>query len=446
MHLAEAPTVGDLLGRLDGDSVRDAVAADPDPRSQATYLHWDKLHRLKPPPGLSSEQWWLRIKLGRRDGRLPLPLEDRHGESLGYTVPNAMRKSLHWIDRRSDAAGTRTVLPSRREARERLFVNSLMEEAIRSSQLEGATTSQGDAKDLLLSGRPPQDRGERMIANNYRALRFMSDQPPAAPLTTRTILDLHRIVTDGTLADPAAAGRMQQPGEERVQVYDRDGGRAVFQPPPAEQLPERMERLCDFANAGDDDGPFIHPVLRAILLHFWLAYDHPFLDGNGRTARILFFWAMRTRGYRLAEYLPISRLIREAPAQYGEAFLKTETDDGDVTYFLLQQLEVIERAIEGFGEYIERKADEQRDVKQLLSRVDGINGRQLVLLTHAVKHPDHTYTFSGHARSNLVTHETARADLGGLAKRGLLLRQRRGRTYVFEPAPDLPKRLKESAA
>jgi Fic family protein len=447
MHIGEAPTLGYLLGKLDADSVRDAVAADPDPRSGKTYLHWDKLRRLKPPAGLSAEQWWLKVKLGRREGWRQLPLEDRSGDALGYTIPDSMQKSLHWIDQRSaDTAGMKAVLPSRREARERLFVSSLMEEAIRSSQFEGATTSRGDAKDLLLSGRPPRDRGEQMIANNYRALQFMSEQRIGTTLTPATILELHRIVTDKTLDDPASAGRLQQPGEERVRVYDRDGGRVVFLPPPAEQLPDRMKRLCDFANGDDGDGPFVHPVLRAILLHFWLAYDHPFLDGNGRTARILFFWAMRTRGYWLAGYLPISRLIREAPAQYGEAFLKAETDSGDVTYFLLQQLEVIERAIEGVSAYIKRKETEHRDVKQRLNQLDGINGRQLVLLTHAVKHPDHAYTFSGHARSNRVTHETARADLGGLAELGLLVRRRHGRTYVFEPAPDLPERLRESDA
>ena len=155
---------------------------------------------------------------------------------------------------------------------------------------------------------------------------------------------------------------------------------------------------------------------------------------------------MRQRGYWFAEYLPISRLLREAPADYGRAFLHTETDGGDTTYFILHQLAVIERAIEDFDRYVARKAAEQRDVKRLLHDVEELNGRQLVLLTHALKHPEHAYTFGGHARSNKVTHETARADLGKLAERGLLIRRRRGRSYVFEPAPDLPKLLKESTA
>jgi Fic family protein len=283
-----------------------------------------------------------------------------------------------------------------------------------------------------------------MIANNYRALNFMREEM-GEKLTPETILELHRVLTEGTLDDPRAAGQLQRPGERRVGVFDRDGDeQPIHRPPPAEELPERMEMLCRFANEDDESEQFVPPVVRAILVHFWLAYDHPFLDGNGRTARILFFWMMRARGYWLVEYLPISRLIRNAPAQYARAFLETETDEGDTTYFLIHQLRLLEQAIEDLHIYLQRKIEEQNDVKKMLHATEGLNGRQLALLTHAAKHPDHTYTFGGHARSNRVTHETARADLGSLADRGFLIRRRRGRGYVFEVPADLPDRLRES--
>jgi Fic family protein len=283
-----------------------------------------------------------------------------------------------------------------------------------------------------------------MIANNYRALQYMREDPER-DLTPEAVLELHRIVTEGTLANPEAAGRLQRPDEERVAVFDRDDSeRPVHRPPPAEQLPERMELLCRFANGADDEGQFVHPVVRAILLHFWLAYDHPFEDGNGRTARILFFWAMLRHDYWLAEYLPISRFIRKAPAQYERAFLETETDEGDTTYFLIHQLMVVQQAIEDLHQYLQRKTAEQSEVKRMLRDAADLNGRQLALLTHAAKHSDHTYTFGGHARSNRVTHETARADLGELADKGFLIRRRRGRTYIFEVPADLPERLRES--
>ena len=143
-----------------------------------------------------------------------------------------------------------------------------------------------------------------MIVNNYRALQFMRDGMPDE-LTPASVLELQRILTDGTLDNPDAAGRLQRPDDERIAVVDSTDGSVIHRPPPADQLPARLQALCDFANEGEGPDQFIHPVVRAILLHFWLAYDHPFEDGNGRTARALFYWYMKTRGYWLVEYLSI---------------------------------------------------------------------------------------------------------------------------------------------
>lgn len=446
MYVAKAPTYKELLPKVGAEKVSQILVALMQGQSDERYLHWDKLHRLTPPEDLNSEEWWLGLKTARGAERRPLPLRDADGHRFGYGLPDLVLERLHRIDQRCGGeVAMDEVVTSEREAGQRFLVNSLMEEAIRSSQLEGATTSRRVAKDMLRSGREPRDRSERMILNNYRALSFMREEM-GKTLSPELILELHRIVTEGTLDDPSAAGRLQRPDEPRVAVFDRDDGEPIHVPPPAEQLPERIRLLCDFANEGNDGDRFVHPVLRAILLHFWLAYDHPFEDGNGRTARILFFWLMRARGYWLAEYLPISKFLRKAPAQYARAFMETETDDGDTTYFLIHQLGVIEQAIGDLHRYLQRKIAEVRSVERMLQEADGLNGRQLALLTDAIRHPDSTYSFASHAESHRVTHETARSDLSALFERGLLSRRRKGHRYIFGPAPDLPTRLKESPA
>jgi Fic family protein len=445
VYLEKAPTVEELIERLDTDEVIAVFRAPKDGLPGDRYLHWDKLRRLDPPLGLTAEQWWLKIK-GARAGELrTLPLADPEGKPFSYGLLDPMLRRLHYIDQRcSGEVAMDEVVTSERQAGRRFLVNSLMEEAIRSSQLEGATTSRREAKELLRTGRKPRDRSERMIANNYRALQFMRDEM-GETLTPALVLELHRVVTEGTLKDPSAAGRLQRPGEERVAVFDRDDGKPIHKPPPAEQLPERMQLLCDFANESDSDERFVHPVIRAILLHFWLAYDHPFEDGNGRTARILFFWLMRIRGYWLAEYLPISRFIRKAPAKYARAFVETETDEGDTTYFLIHQLDVIEKAINELHLYLQRKTAEVRDIENLLHGTKYLNGRQLALLTDAVRNPDAAYSFDSHAQSHRVSHETARSDLRSLVDAGLLVQRRQGRRHVFEPTPDIASRLRESS-
>jgi Fic family protein len=433
------------LGAAAPERMLKVIEAPSDPRSAEKYLHWDKLRHLEPRYGLTSKEWWWRIKRFERQPTMrDLPLQDKEESPFKYSLPDQLLRSLHHVDQYCGGqVAMGEVVTSEGGARQRYLVNSLMEEAIRSSQLEGATTSRREAKELLQTGRKPKDRSEQMILNNYRGLQFMREEM-SRKLTPEAVLALHRILTEGTLDHPDAAGRLQKPDEVRVAVYDRDGGRRLHSPPPAEELPGRLARLCAFANEEDDRDVFVHPVIRAILLHFGLAYDHPFEDGNGRTARILFFWSMKRSGYWMAEYLSISTILRKAPAQYGRAFLETETDEGDTTYFLTHQLQVIERAIEQMRRYLDRKTREIQEIEGLLHGVDGFNRRQLEVLTDAVRHPNASYSFASHAADHRVTHETARSDLSRLADRGLLTQRRIGREYSFEVPPDLPERLRES--
>jgi len=258
------------------------------------------------------------------------------------------------------------------------------------------------------------------------------------------VLELQRILTEGTIDNPDAVGRLQRPDEERVTVADRIDGTVIHASPPADQLPARLQALCDFANEAESPDRFIHPVLRAILLHFWLAYDHPFEDGNGRTARALFYWYMRTHGYWLVEYLSISRILRHAPVRYSRAFMLTETDERDTTYFIVYQLEVIQRAVEELHDHLRQKIKDVRDIEALLRGSDQFNHRQLALLANALRVPDAIYTFQTHAASHGVTHETARADLLPLAQMGFLDQRRQGHRYVFTPPSDLAASLKAS--
>jgi Fic family protein len=426
--------------RLDDLLRRDAKGLETD----GEYLHWDKLRHLTPPHGLSSHEWWWTLKVARRTSMRQLPLLDPAGTAFGYTQPDSLLRALHRIDQQcSGQIAMSEVVTADEQARQHYLVNSLMEEAIRSSQLEGASTSRRVAKDLLQSGRAPRDRSEKMILNNYLALRFMRESM-GDTLTPELVLELHRILTEGTLDDPEAAGRLQRPDEERVAVVDRLDGTVLHQPPPAEQLPQRLRELCDFANEVDRDA-WVHPVVRGILLHFWLAYDHPFEDGNGRTARALFYWYMKTHGYWLVEYLSISHILREAPGQYMKSYLHTETDEGDATYFLLYQVEVIERAIDQLQAYLRRQVEEIQTVERLLKGTAELNHRQLAVLGDALRTPDASYGFAGHAANHAITHETARTDLSALADRGLLEKRRLGRRFTFVAPDDLADRLKALA-
>jgi Fic family protein len=323
--------------------------------------------------------------------------------------------------------------------RDRYVVSSLIEEAITSSQLEGASTTRRVAKEMIRSGRPARNRDERMILNNYAAMqqvRSLLDQP----ISPQLICDLHRIVTEDTLDNPDDSGRIQQPGEARVKVYDQYDN-LIHEPPPASELAERMERLCSFANE-TESGEYVPAVVRAIAVHFTLAYDHPFADGNGRTARALFYWQMLRQGFWLIEFISISSILRAAPMQYGRSFLDTEQDDGDLTYFVLYQLRVLQRAIHDLHRYLARKAGELRETERALVGLrSDLNHRQIALIHHALRHSDARYTVVSHSTSHNIVKETARRDLLGLELRSLLRKRVLGKGFVWEPADDLSDRL-----
>lgn len=444
MYVAPAPTISEMLESVVEKGVQRlpellGLGLIEDGRD---YVHWDKLRHLEPPHDLTTEEWWLLIKWGRQNVQRRIPLTDPAGNPFVYGVPDLVARRLHYVDQRcAGEVAMSEVVTADAQARQQYLVNSLMEEAIRSSQLEGATTTRRVAKELLRTGREPKDRSERMILNNYRALQYMRDEMPAE-LTPEAIVELQRILTEGTLDNPDGAGRLQRPDEERIAVVDRIDGTIIHAPPPAEQLPDRLQSLCDFANESEGPDRFIHPVLRAILLHLWLAYDHPFEDGNGRTARALFYWYMRTRGYWLVEYLSISRILRQAPSKYTRAFVLTETDERDATYFIVYQLEIIQRAVEQLHAYLRQKIKDVRDMASLLKGSNQFNHRQLALLANALRMPDASYSFLAHAASHGVTHETARSDLSPLVEMGLLDQRRDGRRYTFTPPSDLASRLK----
>jgi Fic family protein len=434
------PSVQDVVRGLDtGELSRLLVSSTPLPTGK--YLHWDELRHRTPPEGLSSEQWWLSVYLARSGGLQALPLIDKVGAPFMLATPEPVLVHLHHIDR--DAAGqirTPEATPVH-ERRERYLLHSLIEESITSSQLEGASTTRKVAEAMLLEGRRPRDRSETMIFNNYRAMehiRSLRDEP----ITPERILALHRMITFDTLDDPADAGRLRM--RDDMKVVDNRDGAVLHEPPSSTTLPERLERLCAFANEGADAQPFVHPVVRAILLHFMIGYDHPFADGNGRTARALFYWAMARSGYWLMEFLSISQFLRKAPRQYVQAYLHTETDRNDTTYFVLHQLDVIRRAIGGLHDYLVRKTQEQRELTRLLGSgwLRGrLNHRQVALLTHALRHPGETYRVARHQAVHKVVYQTARTDLLDLESLGLLERSKQGNAFVFHAIGDLDQRL-----
>jgi Fic family protein len=404
---------------------------------EGRYPHWDKLQYYRPPGDLSHEEWWFGLKMKRLSLYKQIPLRDKKGMAFKYAIVDPIPERLHEIDQ---GAGGFIRMPEQitnPDTKDEYYVNSLIQEAITSSQLEGAATTRKVAKEMIKTGRPPRDRSEQMILNNYETMRQIGKLKDES-LSMQLVFHIHETITKAALDDKSATGRFRR-ADERIVVGDMYN-EVFHDPPSAQQLEERMAAMCDFGNSKSPVS-FVHPVIRSIILHFWLAYDHPFVDGNGRVARALFYWSMLRHGYWLFEFISISQIIRKAPIKYARSFLYTETDDNDVTYFILYQLEVIRRAINELHEYIKRRTEKLRAIELELRGMIALNHRQRALVSHALRHPHYQYTIRSHQISHNVVYQTARMDLLDLERRGFLTSRKIGKTWYFTPVSDLEGKL-----
>jgi Fic family protein len=410
-------------------------------RANHEYLYWDRFKQFAMPEGVSSEDAWRLLKTVRAMSRRSTPVRDTHGHAFWFGMTEEMERCLH-VTTRQAAAGPviaphETLLGS--DDRRRYMISSLMEEAIASSQMEGASTTRRVAKEMLRTARTPETRAERMILNNYatiQALRELTDEP----LTPEVVVRIQQWLTEGTLDDPGDVGRLRTTDD--VFVYAGESLEPAHVPPPSSSLPAELDRLCMYANEADNDGePFEHPIIKAIVLHFWLAYLHPFADGNGRTARALFYLQMLKGGYWLFEFVSISRVILGKRGQYDRAYLYSEADGCDMGYFVTFHLHAIESALVSLWEYIERQAKEDAALSATLGRDRSINHRQRALLGRALEEPHTVFTVESHKASHGVAYATARDDLLDLVERGFLEKGRQGRKWVFVAAQDLRERV-----
>jgi Fic family protein len=320
----------------------------------------------------------------------------------------------------------------------------MLEEAITSSQLEGASTTREVAQEMLKKSIAPKDKSQQMIFNNYQLMKKAIERRNEE-LSIEFILELHRIATYKAIDNEAVSGQLRQ--DNNIVVADLYGEN-IFYPPESESIQSRLNHLCDFANQDHSQGSsFIHPIIKAIILHFMIAYIHPFGDGNGRTARAIFYWSiLRSDDYWLFEYVSISKFIKEKRGAYDKAFIYTETDDYDLTYFIYNQVETIEKAVKSLHEYVDRKKDEFHQFRDWVNRsplAETLNGGHLEILKEALKSPGQEFTAKQVAIDLGVTVNTARNYLSALVDKDLLLlaQAKRGKVRIYIAPANLKARL-----
>lgn len=410
MAIGKAPSISqeDLLSAMlltPNDKVQEVVN-----KVNETFEYWDTIKYKRCPEGCTPQQLWTYVKAARVKSMMSV--WGKYGITL--TLTNQMQRMCHEIDMNWGGSwGTDSIIGD--ENKEQYLVGSLMEEAIYSSQMEGAATTRKVAKEMLRKKMTPKDKSQQMIANNYQTIQFIVSHKDAL-LTPELLLQIHQLMTEHTMQNPQEAGCFRSNND--VVVENGITHETVHIPPTYEEIPNFVEDLCRFFN--EQDAPqFIHPIIRGIIIHFMVAYVHPFADGNGRTARALFYWYMLKQGYWLTEYLSISRVIAKSKKSYEKAFLYTEADGMDMGYFVTYNMRVLQQSFKQLQDYIKRKQEEKRAANSFL-RIGNINARQAQIIKMFADDSNLVVTIADLQAKFLVSPTTAKADVVGLMNMGLL--------------------------
>lgn len=407
----------ELPPKIDKKTLVNALLKGIDPnimpvvdRVNADYEYWDKAKYKKLPEGFTPQMLWANVKASRL--RSMIPVWNKY--SINLCVTSQMQRLCHEFDMKF---GSFWEVEGDTQSSEKKYYlsSSLMEEAIYSSKMEGASTTRIVAKDMLRKKKSPQNKSQQMIVNNYNTIQYIVEHKDE-PLTEELLLTIHRLMTEKTLDNPEDAGRFRT--NDKVVVADMVEGDIIYTPPSFQEIPEFVESLCDFFN-NDNPRTFIHPIIRGIIVHFMLAFMHPFVDGNGRTARALFYWYMLKEGYKLTEYMSISRVIAKSKSNYEKAFRYVENDGNDMGYFVAYNLGALEISFQQLRDYIQRKQREKRAANSFMM-AGNINQRQALVLQRLKEEPETIFTVKDVQEQFSVSSMTARKDLSDLVKQGYM--------------------------
>ena len=379
-------------------------------RINDSYDYWDTVKYKKCPVGYTPTQLWTFVKASRLIKLMRV--WQKYGVNLSLT--NEMQKMCHEFDMFYGGSwgSDSTIEPNNRE---QYLVSSLMEEAIYSSQMEGAATTRKVAKEMLKRKMAPKDKSQQMIHNNYQTIQFIVSHKNE-PLSEELLLQVHRLMTEKTMQHPDDAGRFRC--NDDVVVENGITHETVHTPPSYREIHQFVDELCEFFNERNGK-QFIHPIIRGIIIHFMISYVHPFSDGNGRTARAMFYWYMLRQGYWLTEYLSISRVIAKSKKSYEKAFLYTEADDMDIGYFVSYNLRVLEQSFKQLQDYIKRKQNEKQAANIYL-RMGDFNERQAQIIKLFVDDPTVLITIKDLQVKFGISPTTAKSDIVGLLNKNII--------------------------
>lgn len=329
-----------------------------------------------------------------------------------YFPSDSINKKIHHVESLGNRLFDR--IENHSSFKHEFLANAAIEEAITSAIYEGANSTRSKAKALIASGEKPKNKDEWMLINNYLAMKWIKDNS-TLPVSSGLVLKIHEIVSKNTLEgdDANFCGKFR---DDVVYVGSHEG---ITYTKIEETLNEIIEQTTNHPR-------FIHSLIRGILLHYFIAYIHPFFDGNGRTARTLFYFKAIKNDLKFVELLSVSANLKEHGRRYEKSFDLVKEHELDMTFFIDFCLDSLITALDK----VEKKVNYLIDISSLIEK-EGINSNQVSLLQRMALNKYRATSIEEYAEDIGKSREIARRELKDLLNKGYLREEKKGKKYIY---------------
>lgn len=372
-----------------------------------SYVHWDKFKDMPLPVEGSRQDIWEQVTSEREQGfTRKLSIGDT---GIKWWISNSMEAQLHSLDiGLAGGRGMEALQESKHIHRHK--TNALVDESIASALLAGAVVSKKTAKEMLLKKRSPQNTDEQICINIYRSLQLASSKKEA-PLTDTLLLQLHQALTKDTIK-LKGIGQYRTNNKVDTSLIDALAG---YKPVDARLVAPLMETVFDLYN--NDAAPFfIHPLVKAGIIHYLVVTIRPFKDANGRMARLLAQMYLLKKDYWVAAFISVSNVISKLRPQYHKSIVQSQTDANNTGYFIQFYIQSVQMAYKSLRDFVLRISREK--ARTAANKLPGYNERQTAVLQWLKEDAEKVVTIRELRSIYGISKETARTDLTALVNKG----------------------------
>jgi Fic family protein len=297
------------------------------------------------------------------------------------------------------------------------------EQTSRLIQAQSAADPGASSGDLAKqAGIIARERDVQEVINYRQVLTWIDELSLAAKktsndklLSAETLKTLHALTMQGLL-EAAQTGEYRR---QQVIVRGAKDGGVVFRPPVSAEVPFLVTEFFEWLNS--PEALSLHPIFRAGIAHYHLVYIHPFIEGNGRTARAMASLVLQQASYDFKKFFSLEQYFDSDVDKYYQALLSVQQTGTDVTYWLEYFCYGVAVEIDKIKSQVLKLSKDLKLQKDLGSQV-ALSERQIILLETLQNQGELSSETAQQILPNVST-DTILRDLKDLIKKGVVQKQ-----------------------